>query len=198
MVAMQSAPEIQRKPPIYFQGHGKNKADQLLTFYQIPKCASTALTLYLTQTAGAQQVNPSPAHKTGPRWAVLRHPVNRMASAYLNLWQNKGIDNGPTWEQWWAHVRDNADGPRFDLHTMPMVDFLTDGLTHANVLEEIDYWWPTVVERWPWAFRSRPPERRNATKVEKRVNLAISTTTRREITEVYAEDLKLWREYTRF
>ena len=66
------------------------------------------------------------------RWALLRHPVSRIISAYYFGWHQKG--EGLPLEDWWEHVRQN---PSFDAHTQPMVEILDGNFTHADVLEEM-------------------------------------------------------------
>jgi hypothetical protein len=155
------------------------------------KCASSTLMLFF-KTA-AKRCGATPRRQGVTRLAVVRHPVERVVSAYYFAWHNQGARR--LWfNDWWQIVKDN---PRIDMHTEPQADlcklYSIDRAKESDLvyqLEEIDLWWPLMAQRHPDIF-DRAPGRTNAAKVAK---APVEDKIRAEILEVYADDLSIWQQ----
>lgn len=128
---------------------------QVIHFAHVPKCAGTAVVRYITNRTGPMAfwesrffevpardrwTKSSPQHVPlavfdrlfppgffDARFAVVRHPVDRMAAVYLFQLEKEGSVSPETaFEDWLRALPDlPADQPfLFDNHTRPMVDFV--------------------------------------------------------------------------
>lgn len=128
---------------------------QLIHFAHVPKCAGTAVVRYITNRTGPMAfwdsrflevphrqrwTKSSPQHVPlaalerlfppgffDARFAVVRHPVDRMAAVYLFQLEKEGSVPAQTrFEDWLRALPDlPADRPFiFDNHIRPMVDFV--------------------------------------------------------------------------
>ena len=169
-----------RRPPDLLV---KSSADSLV-FLRIPKVASTAMTHYLNGKA-AKPLGRKDSLKYPDRVAFLRHPVERLKSAYMSGWVKKGKPV-PPFEEWWEHVRVN---PSWDIHTMPQSVLLQSHATEVYQIEEIGQWWPLLAAMYPFAFDANEPVRTNESRS---ADVSVSDEVYAEIMEIYAEDYERW------
>ena len=163
-----------------------------LVYVPVAKAASSTFLLYF-KTANKRPLTPL-VRDVRRQFAVVRHPVERLQSAYYFGWhKHRGGNAGRVpFEQWWAFVMVNQ---RFDMHVEPQIEILNhwDCLPGGNnlvfQLEQMDLWWPTMQEMYPDIFNSDDPGRTNYTKVTKN---PVPDHIRAEMEELYADDLKLW------
>jgi hypothetical protein len=121
-----------------------------------------------------------------PQITIIRHPVERLISAYHFGWLKKHKAS-PDFETWWDYVKSKPT--TWDLHTMPTVEILEGTNPEIFRLEEIYDWWPTLERRWPFAFGFGPLGRTNMRRYEK---ISLPPALEDEVKEKYAEDLALW------
>lgn len=158
--------------------------DQALVFLRVPKVASTAMSYYFN-ARGGKAIGRRDALKHPDRLAFLRHPVERLKSAYQWGWCKHGQRNVP-FNDWWDQVRVN---PSFDIHTMPMSVHLQSHATEVYQLEEMALWWGGLVQKYPFAFNADMPLRANVRASEP---VDVDAEVYVEIMAVYAEDYERW------
>ena len=155
----------------------------------VAKCASQSMRQMLNLPARDEKphirsIEQSWQYTT--RLAVIRHPFNRMVSAWRYGWRDK------PWETFVGHV---LQDPTWDIHTTPQVSWLSVGNNFVpNVvvtLETLDRHWVTLRdEHMPWL--TSVPQKKNASPPLD----APPRASRSEIETAYAEDLNLWEYVT--
>ena len=160
--------------------------DKSFVFLRVPKVASTAMSYYLN-SKGAKALGREEALKHPDRVAFLRHPVERLKSAYRFGWVKRNMQVLP-FDLWWQEVRLN---PSFDVHTMPQSVILQSHATETYQLEEIGLWWGALAAKYPFALDAREPARANESPSEA---VSVPDDVYAEIMEIYAEDYTRWLE----
>ena len=165
------------------------RVENQLVYLPIAKCGSSTFMLFF-KTASKRVGSRRSQGQGVKRLVIVRHPVDRLVSAYYFAWHNKGARR--LWfNEWWQIVKEN---PRIDMHTEPMADlFKLYGVNQKDFifqLEQIDQWWPVMAQELPQIF-DREPGRTNAAKVAK---APVEDEIRAEILEVYADDYEIWKK----
>lgn len=118
------------------------------------------------------------------RFAVLRHPVSRIMSAWRNKWAEVPL------HEWWPQIKKN---PRFDVHTYPQSEWLGGDATELVCLEDIAVWMPEYYHRYPDLFPKEMREQRNkSAHIQNPPQVMVD-----DIAECYADDLMLWTAHRR-
>lgn len=150
-----------------------------LVYVAIPKCATSTIKscMFANTTIGKADMAKHPNIFT-----AVRHPVDRIVSAYHYGWAKKRIP----FDEWWNHVKQN---PSWDIHTQPAADIINavPGKVRVFQLEQIHRWWLIMQERYPGILR--PLGHSNKTEGEK---VSPTAEQRREILMTYAEDFTIW------
>ena len=152
---------------------------QVIHFAHVPKCAGTAVVRYLTNRTGplafwdSQYLAVSAPHRwtaSSPqhaphevmarlfpdgffdaRFAVVRHPVDRLAAVYLFQVEKEGSVSAETgFDDWLRAIPDlPADQPFiYDNHIRPMTDFVPDGTEVFRMedgMERVQGWIDTTL-----------------------------------------------------
>jgi len=149
-----------------------------MAFLLVPKCGSTSIRRTLPHLHATSRWK---TRDFNVRIGVVRHPINRMASAWRYGWSMIPF------EEWWAHVRTD---PSWDFHTKPYADILKTDATEILRLEDIRVWWPRLRRQHPRDVDS-DLQWHNASSVKDTIPPEILSHAD-EICEVYKADLNIW------
>lgn len=197
---------------------------QVIHFAHVPKCAGTAVVRYITNRTGpmafwdsrffeqperdrwtksSPQHVPAailerlfPPHFFDARFAVVRHPADRLAAVYLFQTEKEGsVSPETSFEDW---LRALPDLPRdqpflYDNHTRPMVDFVPPEARVFRMedgLDRVQAWIDTTLGLDPDPDHPQIPRintryRRLGGKV---VKFDISTEARMLVERLFAQD----------
>lgn len=151
----------------------------------IPKTASSSMISFMTDhkatAQGRKYVDEVPE-----RLSLIRHPVERVLSAWNNVWGRQH----PDFSAWWEEVRTE---PGFDVHTKPQAQHLGDAGFDLYRLEEIGTVIPFWYEKYPDFFPAKQKKFYQRNKAKSPVDkTSISEVILEDIARIYSDDLALW------
>lgn len=153
---------------------------RIVFFAHVPKCAGTAVSRYLTSLVGPMSFSDTKflSIPSSDRWsksspqhipasslerlfvpgffdesfAVVRHPINRIAAVFLFQKEKEGtVQTGTTFEDWLSSIR-HLQGEQpflYDNHTRPMIDFVPQGAKVFHLEDGLDHmqsWLENILE----------------------------------------------------
>lgn len=145
----------------------------------VAKCGSVTMRKSLGEVPAYDR---AAAMEMETRLAVIRHPFDRLVSAWRYAWSKVPF------MRFWQHVEAN---PFFDFHTMPYSKLLGTDPTEIVTLEQIRVWWPGFHTRFPGLFPPTPLWMNATTERPSQLPQG-ALSVRSAVEQCYAEDLALW------
>lgn len=148
----------------------------------VPKCGTQTMRKAFWPDMDSYPCVPiEDALQVSVRMTVIRHPLDRIFSAWNHIWPDHDFG------VWWEHVKKN---PKWDIHTFPYSDWLGGIPTEVYRLEVWDEWWPEMVDRFPGLFPEVMPWRNYSPRT---FDLGDYKEFHEDILSVYEDDLDLYR-----